>query len=137
MRGRLDRTSLLQRVVHLNKLITQTSHLCKRRLRYPDNYGYHAEGYKHGSPTKKGEKAIEYQGVNWLGGGVGGNNAGVKYNNRPGEYDVKSKRQGFLQSSLDDHGQLPDRERALQEKRDADHEYQQKNQYNIPSKSAP
>ena len=70
----------------------------------PDNFGYAASGYKHGSPTKKGEKAIAYQGVNWLGGGTGGNNAGTKFNNRPGEYDVKSKRQGFLQSSLDDHG---------------------------------
>ena len=70
----------------------------KRAAIDTDNAGYTASGYKHGSPTKKGEKAIEYQGVNWLGGGTGGNNAGVKYNNRPGEYDVKSKRQGFLQS---------------------------------------
>lgn len=49
----------------------------------PDNYGYNASGYKHGSPTKKAEKSIEYQGVNWLNGGTGGNNAGVKFNNRP------------------------------------------------------
>ena len=41
-----------------------------------DQAGYTASGYNHGSPTKKGEKSIEYQGVNWLGGGSGGNNAG-------------------------------------------------------------
>jgi len=53
-----------------------------------DDQGYNAQGFNHGSPTKKGEKSIEYKGVNWLAGGTGGNNAGVKVNNRPGEYDV-------------------------------------------------
>ena len=68
-----------------------------KKQRDPDQQGYTASGYKHGSPTRKGEKAIESTGVNWLGGGP----AGGKVENRPGTYDVKSKRQGFLQSALD------------------------------------
>lgn len=61
----------------------------KRNAVDADNFGYVASGYKNGSPKKQGQKAIEQQGVNWLGGG---NNAGGKVNNRPGEYEVKSKR---------------------------------------------
>lgn len=61
----------------------------KKQIVDADNYNYSASGYKHGSPTKKGEKAIESKGVNWLGGGKAG---AEKVNNRPGEYDVASKR---------------------------------------------
>lgn len=51
-----------------------------------DNLNYAPSGYKHGSPKKKGEAAIESKGVNWLGGGP----AGGKVNNRPDKYDVKT-----------------------------------------------
>jgi len=54
-----------------------------------DNHNYAASGYKHGSPKKKLEKAIEYKGVNWLGGNRA---AAEKVNNRPEKYDVASKR---------------------------------------------
>ena len=76
------------------------------KAEFQDDDGFNRNGYKQGRPTLKRESAIDQVGGNWLANN-NGRHVG-RINNDPKKYDPSNKKQNFLQSSMDNHGYLPD-----------------------------